>query len=94
MEDFGVVIIPGLVDSHVRREVAGGLLEAVMIIDVRQQWFVPAAAGWVKRQVTVMRAKRKSWNVKPKSLTYKKICPHSSQPQRYLTIVVLEVSQF
>lgn len=43
MEDFSVIPALGCVDSHVRREVDGGLPGAVMRADVRQQSTVPGA---------------------------------------------------
>lgn len=43
MEDFSVIPALGRVDSHVRREVDGGLPGAVMRADVRQQSTVPGA---------------------------------------------------
>lgn len=49
MEDFSVIPALGRVDSHVRREVEGGLRRAVMRADARQQWTPPGAGGKKKR---------------------------------------------
>lgn len=47
LEDFGVIPALGRVDSHVRREVAGGLRRA----DAGQHWIAPGAGGggWIER---------------------------------------------
>lgn len=49
LEDFGVIVVPpGHVDSHVRREVEGGLPDSVFRLNVRRWRFVPAAVGQTK----------------------------------------------
>lgn len=62
MEDFSVIPALGRVDSHVRREVEGGLRGAVMRADVRQQWTVPGAKKKKEEEVGNERWKERGLN--------------------------------